>query len=63
MEWKLISSAPFDRDVELAVIDENGIRALALPCQRILGGWIDAKTKQRIEVEPTHWRDWDHHSR
>ena len=25
---------------------------------RILSGWINAESKQRIDVRPTHWRDW-----
>jgi hypothetical protein len=59
MDWKPISSAPFDRDLELAVIDYDGEHALVFPCRRILGGWIDAKTNQRIDVQPSHWREWD----
>jgi hypothetical protein len=58
MEWKLISTAPFYRDLELAVIDHDGTHALAFPARRILGGWINAETQMRIEVYPTHWRDW-----
>jgi hypothetical protein len=38
--WHLISTAPFDRDLELAFIDANGIHAIAFPCRRVLGGWI-----------------------
>jgi hypothetical protein len=60
MDWKPISSAPFDCDLELAVIDYDGEHALVFPCRRILGGWIDIKTNHRIEVRPTHWREWDH---
>jgi hypothetical protein len=41
--------APFDRDLELAVIDYDGPRAV-FPCRRVLGGWINAETKQLIEV-------------
>jgi hypothetical protein len=59
MEWKLISSAPFDRDLELAVIDNGGIVPLVSPCRRTLGGWIDAETKEKIDVDPSHWREWD----
>jgi hypothetical protein len=59
MEWKLISTAPFDRELELAVIDQEGPHALAFACRRAGGGWIDAKTRRIIEVDPTHWRDWD----
>ena len=37
MEWQRITSAPFDRDLELAVIGYDGVHALAFPCRRILG--------------------------
>ena len=57
--WRPISTAPFDCDLELAVIDSGGPHALVFPCRRILGGWIDAITKGRIEVQPTHWREWN----
>ncbi len=56
--WKDISGAPFDRDLELAVIDYDGPHALVFPCRRVLGGWTKAETKERIEVRPTHWRPW-----
>ncbi len=62
MEWKPISTAPFDRDLELVVINYDGTRiydgthALVFPARRILGSWINAETKERIEVYPTHWR-------
>ncbi len=58
MEWKPVSTAPFDRALELAVIDRDGPHALAFPCRRILAGWIDAETKERIDLNPTHWREW-----
>ena len=60
MDWNPIRSAPFDRDLELAVIDYDGEHALVFPCRRILGGWMDAVTKHRIDVDPSHWREWDH---
>ena len=58
MEWQRITSAPFDRDLELAVIDYDGVHALAFPCRRVLGSWIKAETKHKIDVYPTHWREW-----
>ncbi len=60
MDWEPISTAPFDRDLELAVIDYDGTHALVFPARRILGNWINAETKSRIEVYPTHWREWQH---
>ena len=59
MEWTPISIAPaFDRDLELAVIDRDGSHALIFPCRRILSGWANTETKRRIDVQPTHWREW-----
>jgi hypothetical protein len=52
-------SAPFDRDLELAVIHEEGTVVLIFPCRRIPNGWMDAETKERLpDLEPTHWREW-----
>jgi hypothetical protein len=56
--WKEIATAPFDRELELAVIDKDGVHTLVFPCRRILSGWVNAQTRRRIEVDPTHWREW-----
>jgi len=58
MDWNPISTAPFDRDLEVAVIDYRGVYKLVFPCRRILDGWMHAETKTRIGVRPTHWRKW-----
>jgi hypothetical protein len=58
--WQSVSSAPFNEDLELAVIDEDGPHLLVFPCRRVLDGWVDAETNKRINVHPTHWRSWDH---
>lgn len=56
--WRDISTAPFDRDLELAVLDGDGPHALVFPCRRIVGGWMKVGTRERIDVHPTHWREW-----
>jgi hypothetical protein len=61
-EWQPISRAPFDCDVELAVIDEDGVHALVFPCRRVPEGWANARTNLQIEVRPTHWREWSQKS-
>jgi hypothetical protein len=60
MEWKLIDTAPFERDLELAVIDGGGTQVVAFPCRRVTdNGWLDAETNKQIYyIRPTHWRDW-----
>jgi hypothetical protein len=57
-DWQPVSTAPFDRDLEVAVVAVRSEHALLFPCRRILGGWIHAETKKKIEVYPTHWREW-----
>jgi hypothetical protein len=47
-----------ERRLELAVVDENGIHALVFACYRSEDGWIHAETKAKIDVHPTHWREW-----
>ena len=58
--WQPISSAPFDRDLELAVIDKGEAHALVFACRQIPGGggWVKVGTKRQIEIHPTHWREW-----
>ncbi|WP_246135899.1 hypothetical protein [Mesorhizobium intechi] len=56
--WKPIQNAPFGRDLELAVLDEDGEHALVFPCQRVGEGWKNVATGARVDIRPTHWRDW-----
>ncbi len=56
--WERIETAPFDRDLALAVIEGSNIHQLIFACRRIIGGWIKAETGERIAVQPTHWRAW-----
>jgi hypothetical protein len=56
--WLPIHTAPFDSEIELAVIDREGPHALVFPCRRALRGWLKAETGEMIVVHPTHWRPW-----
>ena len=58
MDWQPVSTAPFGRDLELALLTYDGPHALVFPCRRVLHGWINAQTKKPVEVLPTHWREW-----
>jgi hypothetical protein len=53
--WREISTAPFDREIELTMMVED-IASPARPCLRHRDGWLDAETLQPIEVAATHWR-------
>jgi hypothetical protein len=60
MEWRPIKTAPpFDRYLELAVIDGGGTHRVASPCRRVLRGWIEASTNEPVIIQPTHWREWN----
>jgi hypothetical protein len=56
--WEDFSTAPFDRDLELAVIEGSRVHQLVFACRRAPDGWINAQTNQRVIISPTHWRLW-----
>jgi hypothetical protein len=58
MSWQPIVTAPFDRDLELAVLDAGEAHALVFPCRRVPTGWLRCGTDERVSVHPTHWREW-----
>lgn len=58
--WRLIISIeaiPQDRDLMLAVVDQDGLHALTFPCRCNEGYWID-KEGHLVDTRPTHWREW-----
>jgi hypothetical protein len=58
-EWLPISISPPDGDLEVCVMDYDGlVLALDYPCHRNGADWIDASNKRRIDIQPTHWRKW-----
>jgi len=59
MQWQPIATAPFDCELELAVMDYDGTHTLVFPCRRILNGWLKSETQELLNVRPTHWREWD----
>ena len=56
--WEEISTAPYDRDLELAVVERDHLHPLIFACRRTPGGWIKVATGERIAIHPTHWRPW-----
>jgi len=57
--WRPVSSVPLGRDVEVAVLEGSDIHALIIRCRRVPDGWINAATGRQIDVNPTHWREWE----
>lgn len=58
-DWQEVATAPFECDLELAVIDADGVHALAFPCRRARDGWLKSGSTQIVDVRPTHWRPWE----
>jgi hypothetical protein len=56
--WRLISTAPCNRDVELMTADRGETCRLPFPCRHTNNGWINSDLGIRVSVEPTHWRAW-----
>ena len=56
-EWRDIASAPSDRVIELAVIDDDR-HPLGFPCIRHADEWFSATTMRPVTVSATHWRYW-----
>jgi len=53
-----VSIAPPDSDLEVCVIDKGQVHALIFPCRTRGSDWVDASSKKRIDIAPTHWRLW-----
>ncbi len=60
VEWQPIVTAPFDCDLELAVLDRALMHAFVFPCRRTRDGWINTKAGRPMIVAVTHWREWQH---
>jgi hypothetical protein len=56
--WERISTAPYDRELELAVIEGDRVHRLIFACRRTASGWVNASSRERVAVSPTHWRPW-----
>ena len=57
-QWQPISTAPFSRDVELAISNGGDAYVLVFACRRMIGGWLNVAKGKRIDIQPTHWRQW-----
>jgi hypothetical protein len=58
-KWLPVSIAPPDIDLEVCVMDRSGVYALIFPVRKGNTDWVDAQTKRRIDIAPTHWRTWN----
>jgi len=58
-EWLPASTAPSEGDLEVCVLDYDGmVHALVFPCQKDGAEWVDASNRKLVDIQPTHWRKW-----
>ena len=57
-KWLPVAIAPSDADLEVCVMSNQEVHALVFPCRKSGTEWVDAATKKRIDIQPTHWRKW-----
>ena len=58
-EWLPVASAPSDRELEVCVLDYDGmVHALMFPCHRDGAEWVDHTGGRHLDIQPTHWRRW-----
>ena len=57
-QWLPVSIAPSDNDLEVCVMDGSDSHALVFPVRKKGNTWVDASTKNLIDIAPTHWRKW-----
>jgi hypothetical protein len=60
-KWLPVSIAPSDGGLEACVMDKRGSHALVFGVRKSGTDWVDASTKKRIDIQPTHWRKWTDH--
>lgn len=59
--WQPIATAPFNRKVEVAVLDPDGSHRFSYRARLTHGGWLSDDIGF-IEVDPTHWRELAPHN-
>ncbi len=58
-QWRLISTAPYNRELELRITDNGETVTLEFPCLRTNeGAWINVDLGTEIKVQPVEWRVW-----
>ncbi len=65
--WHSILEEPPPAGIELEIsIVEGGvgdIETLVEPVRWTENGWISVETGRRLDLTPTHWRQWSHPER
>jgi hypothetical protein len=53
-DWRPLASTPFDRDIQVSVLEKGEVHAFVGPCRRPRNGWLRASTREQLFINPTH---------
>jgi len=56
-DWRPISTAPFNRKLELR-LRQGRRRAVPFPCRQTRNGWVNGDLEVRVAIDPVQWRCW-----
>jgi len=56
-DWRPISTAPFNQNLELR-LREGRRRSVPFPCRQTRNGWVNGDLDMRVAVDPVQWRRW-----
>src|SRR5260370_36794134 len=56
--WHCISTAPFNRDLQLCVLEGNRKYLVPFPCRLTRNGWLNSDLDVRLDLNPIEWRCW-----
>ena len=62
-DWRPISTAPFNNDVELCLIENDWRYVLPFPCRQTRLGWMNSDLDVHLKITPTEWRRLPEESR
>lgn len=57
--WHPVSTAPYNQDLEIRVIEDGITTLLPFPCRHTNGGeWINVDLGVPLQIQPIEWRAW-----
>ena len=61
LHWHSASTAPYNQDLELRVIEDGVTAPLPFPCRHINADeWINVDLGVPLQICPVEWRAWQH---
>jgi hypothetical protein len=59
--WRPTSTAPYNQDLELQIVEDGKTIALPFPCRHTNEGeWINVDLGTGMRIQPARWRIWSH---